>query len=261
MKKYFLFAAVALVALSSCKKDRENDRETKEFKGEVKTFQHGRAWTWYETDRQKKPLRMGIAIDNAAMASLDRGTDGDGDHHNHANSISLKLPQQADGTPFQHVMLEWNPAGHPPLGVYTKAHFDFHFYMTSEAERMAIPVYEQAQEKFDNFPFDYMPQDYVPIPGGVPQMGTHWVNKFAPELGGGDVFTETFLYGSYNGEVTFYEPMITEAFLLANPTFQRSIPVPAKFKKAGWYPTTMRLARESGATHIILENFVQRTAQ
>jgi hypothetical protein len=55
--------------------------------------------------------------------------------------------------------------------------------------------------------------------------------------------------------------MITEAFMLDNPAFQRNIPVPAKFQKAGWYPTTMRLSKADGATHVILENFVYRTAQ
>jgi hypothetical protein len=204
MKKFFLFAAVAMVALSSCKKDPENDRGSQVFKGEVKTFQHGKAWTWYERDRNK-PMRISIAIDDAAMESLDRGSEG-GDHHSHDNAVSLKLPPQANSTPFDHVLLEWNPTGHPPLGVYTKAHFDFHFYMTSEAERMAIPVYEQAQEKFDNFPFQYMPQDYVPIPGGVPQMGTHWVNRFSPELGGGNVLPRAFFMALTMARLHFTNP-------------------------------------------------------
>lgn len=258
MKKVFFFASVALLALSSCKKDPVEKSNTT-FKGEVKTFQHGKAWTWYEVDGNNKPLRIAIAIDDAAMNSLDRG-DGEGGEHNHSNSISMKLHSRAEGTPFNHVMLEWNPQGHPPMNIYTKPHFDFHFYTTNEAQRLAIPVYEQAQEKFDNFPFDYMPANYVPIPGGVPQMGTHWVDRTAPELAPGGTFTQTFLYGSYNGDVTFYEPMITEDFLKQNATFQRDIPVPARFKKAGWYPTTMRVAKADGTTHVIIENFVHRQA-
>lgn len=256
MKKVLLFAAVGLFALSSCKKD--NDEKETVYKGEVKTFQQGKAWTWYEEDISGKPLRIAIAIDDAAMNTLDRETTGG---HNHANSISMKLPAKAGATPFNHVMLDWNPAGHPPMNIYTKPHFDFHFYTTTEAERLAIPVYEEAQEKFDNFPFEYMPAGYIPIPGGVPQMGTHWVDQTSPELQPGGTFTQTFLYGSYDGEVNFYEPMITEEFLLANPTFQRDLPVPAKFSHAGWYPTKMRVEKKNGVTNVIIENFVQRSAE
>ena len=255
MKKILFFASVAMIALSSCKK--EKPKETI-FKGEEKTFQHGKAWTWFEVDENNKPLRIAIAIDDAAMNSLDRET-GEGEH-NHSNSISLKLPSVAQGTPFNHVMLDWNPAGHPPMNIYTKPHFDFHFYTTTEAQRLAIPIYEEAQEKFDNLPLAYMPAGYIPIPGGVPQMGTHWVDQNAPELQPGGEFTQTFLYGSYDGNVTFYEPMITEEFLLENPGFQRDIPAQPKFKTAGWYPTKMRIEKKAGVTNVIIENFVQRQA-
>jgi hypothetical protein len=259
MKKIFLFASVAVVAFSSCKKDADKEEKERSYKGEAKAFQHGSAWTWYEVDKTNKPLRIAIAIDDAAMASLDRGHGGDGGH-NHANAVSLKLPAQANSTPFDHVLLEWNPIGHPPAGVYTKAHFDFHFYTTSEADRLAIPLYEQAKSKFDNFPAaGYLPANYVAIPEGVPQMGKHWVDVTSGEFTPAG-FTQTFLYGSYDGKVTFYEPMITEEFLLDNPTFERSIPVPEKFAKQGWYPTKMRVSKANGATNIIIENFVQRQA-
>jgi hypothetical protein len=257
MKKIFLFASVALLALGSCRKD--TDKGAKIFNGEVKTFQHGKAWTWYEVDDKDKPVRIAISIDDAAMNSLDAGQGNEGGHQ-HQNSLSLNLHAKAGSTtPFRHVMLDWNPAGHPP-GFYLKPHFDFHFYTTTEAERLAIPAYEQAPEKFDNVPgTDYMPVNYVGIPEGVPQMGKHWVDVTSSEFTPAG-FNQTFLYGSYNGKVIFYEPMITEQFIKDNPTFERSIPLPAKFQQVGWYPTKMRIAKQNGATHIIIENFVQKTA-
>jgi hypothetical protein len=256
MKKVLFFAAISVLAFSSCKK--EDDKKDNVFKGAVKTFQQGKAWTWYEEDQNGKPLRIAIAIDDAAMNSLDRQTGGG---HNHANSISMQLPLKASATPFEHVMLDWNPAGHPPDNVYTKAHFDFHFYTTSESERLQIPLYEEAVDEFDNLPAaGYVPANYIAIPEGVPQMGKHWADVTSPEMQPGGTFTQTFLYGTYNGEVTFYEPMITEEFLLANPAFQRDIPVPTKFSEAGWYPTKMRIEKKNGVTNVIIENFVQRQA-
>lgn len=256
MKKVLLFASVALLALSACKKDA--DKKERIFKGETKPFQHGKAWTWYEVDNNNNPLRVAVAIDDEAMNSLDPGTnDGHSDH----NMVSLAFhPKAAAATPFQHALLGWNPQGHEPEGIYDLPHFDFHFYQTTDTERLAIPVYEQAPAKFDNLPAGgYFPANYIRIPGGIPQMGAHWADVTSPELNG-VTFTQTFLFGSYDGKTTFYEPMITEAFIKANPSFERSIPVPAKFQKTGWYPTKMRIEKKPGVTSIILENFERRQA-
>lgn len=256
MRKIFLFASVAALALGSCKKE-VNDKDTT-VNGESKTFQHGKAWTWYQADRNNRPIRIAIAIDEAAMNSLEPAGQGESGHH-HANSLSLALPAEASVTPFKHVMLDWNPDGHPP-DFYLKPHFDFHFYTTTEAERLAIPPYEVAPAKFDNVPpADYLPANYFGVPEGVPQMGKHWVDPSSPEFTPAG-FSQTFLYGTYDGKVTFYEPMITEEFIKNNQAFSRDIPLPSKFQQSGWYPTKMRLAKVAGVTSIILENFVQKQA-
>lgn len=260
MKKIILFAAVSLVAFSSCKKDKDEKKDEKVFKSEVKTFQHGKAWAWYEEDANKNPLRVAIAIDDAAMNSLDTAAPGGPGHHQ-TNALSLKLHSKASGaTPFNHVLLDWNPKGHEPEFIYGKPHFDFHFYIQSEAERVAIPTYTQDSLKFKNAPAPgYLPPTYINPGGGVPQMGAHWIDFTAPELNG-QPFTQTFPMGSYDGKVTFWEPMITEAFIKANPNFERAIPQPTKFQKAGWYPTKMRIEKKDGVTNVLLEGFVQRQA-
>jgi hypothetical protein len=210
MKRIFLLLSAATMLLASCKKDG-NKNEV--FKGPVVKFQHGKAWTWIEVDDHNKPQRIGISIDDEAMNSLDTGATGEGGHH-HVNSLSLQFHPKASVTPFTHALLDWNPHGHEPAGLYDKPHFDFHFYMMPEAERLAIPPYEVDSTGFLNFPAaGYTPPTYVPGPGGVPQMGAHWIDFTTPELNG-QPFTQTFLYGSYNGKVIFYEPMITKAFHL-----------------------------------------------
>lgn len=260
MKKILFFAALSMLALSSCKKDHNDDGENRKvFKGEAQVFQHGKAWSWYEVDDAGNPVRLGIAIDDAAMASLDTSAPGGPGHH-HENSLSLKLPAKAGNTPFQHVLLDWNSKGHEPAGIYDTPHFDFHFYTVPDAERKTIPLYEQDSMKFKNLPAPaYMPPTYIALPGGVPQMGVHWLDVTTPEING-QPFTQTFLFGSYDGKVTFYEPMITEAFIKANPNFERAIPQPAKYQKDGWYPTKMRISKENGTTNVIVEAFVKRQA-
>ena len=260
MKKVFLFLAVAAMGVVSCKKNNDHPQPQKNiFKGPVVAFQHGSAWTWYEVDNKNKPLRLAAAIDSAAMNSLDRSHPEDPGHH-HENMISLLLPSQAkDTVPFLHFGLDWNPHGHEPEGIYDKPHFDFHFYMISVEERMAIPTYEEGQIYFDNYPDPhFMPENYVPIPGGVPQMGAHWVDVTSPELNG-QPFTQTFLMGSYNSKVIFYEPMITEEFIRTHSSYQRAVPRPDKVEVDGYYPTKMRLETTSdGTVNIILEEFEYR---
>jgi hypothetical protein len=257
MKKFFLLAIAAGTLFTACKKN--NETKEKVFKGAVEKFQHGKAWTWYEVDDNDNPVRLAISIDDSAMASLDRTVPGSGGH-THANMLSLKFHPKVAATPFMHVGLDWNPFGHEPEPIYGKAHFDFHFYMMSEADRMAIPPYEVDSLKFKNAPAPaYFPPTYINPGGGVPQMGAHWIDFTSPELNGAP-FAQTFIYGSYNGKVNFYEPMITETFIKANPAFERTIPQPAKFQKTGYYPTKMRIAKANGVTNVILEGFILRQA-
>lgn len=79
---------------------------------------------------------------------------------------------------------------------------------------MAIPPYSpQTFSLFDNYPRPgFIPPEYIPAPDGVPQMGKHWLDVMSPEFAG-QTFTKTFVYGSYNGAVIFYEPMVTKAYI------------------------------------------------
>ena len=256
MKKILITMSAAMILLASCKKDDHNSGGI--FKGPVKNFQQGKATTWVQLDKNGKPEKLAITIDAAAMNSLDPGSDAPGEDE--MNSVSIPFPNKAGVTPFTHALIDWNPHGHEPAGIYDQPHFDFHFYMESEAEHLTIPLYQQDSSKFLNYPApEYLPANYFNAGGGVPQMGCHWIDVTSPELHG-QLFTQTFLYGSYNGNVTFYEPMITKAFIDANSSFERQIPVPSKFKIAGYYPTKMTLSTIQGAVTVTLENFVYRQA-
>jgi hypothetical protein len=255
MKKIILPMLLAAAVFTSCKKD---DVKEKMFVGPKQNFQGGKAWTWYEVDDNDRPVRVAIAINDAAMNSLE--TDGSNDGgHNHENDVVLKFHPKASSTIFNHVGLGWNPHGHEPEPIYGLPHFDFHFYEISSETVAAIPPYEVDSSKFKNWPApDYFPPTYFNPGGGVTQMGCHWVDFTSPELNG-QAFTQTFIYGSYDGKVTFYEPMITEAFIKANPSFERAIPQPTKFQKTGYYPTKLRIVKANAVTNITLEGFVYKT--
>ncbi|WP_247237814.1 DUF5602 domain-containing protein [Telluribacter sp. SYSU D00476] len=234
--------------VSSCTpKDEVKAADT--YYGSEVSVGNGTARTFLKVDNAGNPVSVGVKLTEAALQNLPDG-------HNHrvqhteAPSFPLPLPQQKLRTPFDHVTLDWNPVGHPPENVYDKPHFDIHFYMMSEQERMAIGPEDPKIEELPEA--RYMPETYVPIPGGVPQMGKHWVDPASMQ----QPFTHTFLYGTYNGRVTFYEPMVTLSHLQSKTKSVSPIAQPRAFHKTGlYYPSTYRIeySEQEKAYFIILD--------
>ena len=252
MKKIFLMLAVSTV-LFACKKETEKE---KTFKGATVQVHDGKAWSTFSVKDDGTPDQLAIVVDDAALNSLPEG--GESGHH-HDNNLAVPLhPKALKSTPFQFIGLDWNPAGHDPQNVYTLPHFDFHFYMMPHAEVEAMVDMSKVMIQPGA---EYLPANYV-AGHPVPKMGLHWIDITSPELNPDNpvTFTQTMILGSYNGQVNFYEPMITSAFLRSTNTFERSIPQPAKVHVTGYYPTKMRIAKKGGETAVILEGFVLRQA-
>lgn len=204
------------------------------FKGKSQPIGDGFGWTWVTSDADGRVTSMGITLTETALQSLP--TEG-GHGCCDGPQWTLPLPTGTSTGPVKHVVLNWNPQGHPPEPIYTVPHFDFHFYTITEAERQTIKHSDDAGAVGTlPPPLEQLPPDYIQAPGVVGAMGCHWVDAKAPELNG-KPFTATFLYGSYDGKVTFIEPMITKAvletkinrtFLLkrpAKPADDRFVPV------------------------------------
>jgi Domain of unknown function (DUF5602) len=258
MKKIWMFSLAVTMLAVSCTKDK-GQNQAGVFKGPEVAMHHGKAWTFAQLSSDGKPERIGVTIDNDALNSVPIGHDnGGGGGHTHDDNVVLKFHEKANSILFKHVWLNWNPAGHPPANVYTKPHFDIHYYTTTNEERAAYV--EPAKLNADPAA-GYLPPLHVGA-DPVPTMGKHWVDVTSPELNPNNPqpFTQTFIYGSYDSKVVFYEPMITLDFLKATNNFERSIPQPAKFQKTGYYPTKMRVQKQGNAVSIILEDFVYRTA-
>jgi hypothetical protein len=256
MKK-ILFFALAAIAFTSCKKDGLDERKGI-YKGPAVNIHAGKAWTWIQIDKNGNPEKLAVTLTDAVLNSVPVGGEGNGHGHGEETTWTLKFHQRATVTPFNHLNVGWNTNGHEPFQFYGKPHFDFHFYMMTPQQVDAIPPYEVDSMKFKNWPASaYFPSTYFNAGGGVPKMGAHWVDLTSGEFNGHQ-FTQTFIYGSFDGKVTFYEPMITLDFLKNNSDFQRSIPQPAKVQKTGWYPTKLKIVKHDEVTDVILDGFVFR---
>jgi hypothetical protein len=248
--------AVGVSTLFSCKKP-ENLAGT--FNGESAKMGNGTVNSWVTADNFGKPKAIGFTLNAAALAGLD--TSGSGHASGSHNIIELNMPEETFRVVFNQIVINWNPKGHIPIGVYNVPHFDFHFYSGSYAERKAIPVYEADSLKFKNLPSaDYFPAKYFNPGGGDPEMGTHSISMDAGEING-KAFDETFVYGSYNGKINFIEPMITLSYFKSMVNFSRSIPRPNKVAVSGYYPKTLRVKMDGENYTLSLEDMEYRSAE
>lgn len=208
------------------------------------------------------PTELGVALSEAAVDGLPPdGAEGGVTMPDGHSTFPMPLGLPADNpTPFVHVMVDWNPAGHEPPGVYNLPHFDFHFYTVGPEFVMAIdPTDPEFMAKAENAPpASQIPAGYV-IPEGllpVPFMGTHWVDPNSPELRveNPETFTHTFIYGSWDGALTFAEPMITVDFLRSREPVSQPVAVAEAYDPAGYYPTSYSIGfdEQSGEYRVAL---------
>lgn len=175
----------------------------------------------YLVQAEDGSVELGVAISEEAVGSLpEPGAPGAVIMPDGLSTFAFELAlPEPNPTPYRHVLLDWNPGGHEPPGLYDLPHFDFHFYLIESEARLAIdPRDPTFAEKAARYPEPALiPQGYfAPEPAAVPAMGVHWLDPASPELNG-EMFSRTFLYGSWDGEVIFAEPMITIAYLETKP--------------------------------------------
>lgn len=216
---------------------------------------NGTARAFVEVNDTGEPTAIGVAISESALEGLPSG-------HGHHETV-LELPATA-GLPFRHVTIDWNPAGHEPPGIYDRPHFDIHFYTIPDQQRRSIvpelPDYADRGARLPDAP--YRPDGYVPAPdGAVPMMGLHWVDPTSRELNG-QTFTETLIYGSWDGRMIFIEPMLTRDWLLTRPQLRKPLPETDRVDTEGYWPThwAVRYDVERGEYRIALDGMVRREA-
>lgn len=228
------------------------------FYGPAVQFGKGHVRSWINISHEDKPLAIGLEFTEGVLQQEHTHEGGDA----HGHEVLLRLHQKAMGlTPFDHLTMGYMAEGHPPPGIYSIPHFDFHFYKMPLAERLAIPSYPEAVAAFENNPpAGYIPPAYVKSPAGEAKMGAHWMDVLSPEFNG-QVFTHTFVYGSYDGKVNFLEPMASLAFLKEGTTVQKAIRQPQFFDPTNtYYPTRYSIWKDEKMDrhYIALDQMVWR---
>ncbi|MDT8392673.1 MAG: DUF5602 domain-containing protein [Bacteroidales bacterium] len=237
-KTGFMIFLSLIIGITSCKKDDPTENiensalksnSEKTFYGPAVPLGNGIAQAWVSEDRQGNPLAIGIKLSEKALENLP----------DEMSMHVLQFPHQASTNFYTHATVDWNPGGHEPPGTYDLPHFDFHFYTISEEERMMIGP--PGAPEFTIAPASqYIPLNHIMIPGGIPQMGSHWIDLTSPEFNGQD-FSRTFIWGSWDGSFIFWEPMITLDYFMSMPDETIPIPQPQAYQNDGWYASDYQI--------------------
>ena len=228
-----LMSAVAIFSLVPITTTAQTAGST--YKGQSVRVGKGSAHAFVRTDTSGKPSAIGVALTEGALEGLPLPAKGGVPY------VPFALPMPRDGprTVVDHVVINWEPAGHPPPKVYDVPHFDFHFYLVGSKDQQRVRFKSDADsgDPSQQPAADLLPTGYIVPPGtAVPQMGVHAINPAAPEFNG-QAFTATFIYGYHDKQLTFLEPMAALAFLKTKPTFSAPVVRPSKYPKPGGYPS------------------------
>jgi hypothetical protein len=160
----------------------------------------------------------------------------------------LTFPEKAPRTGFDHILVDWHPLGHPPKGIYTVPHFDFHFYVIDQKSQLGIHYkHPETPDIADvTMPAPALIPDGYFIPPGtqVNRMGVHAVPKAAPELHG-KPFANTVIYGYSHGMLTFLEGMTSIDYLKTRPSTTQVVSTPAQYSLPGYYPRSYSLTYDA----------------
>ncbi len=249
----FLVMGSALV-LSSCQKDRilddvkgptKSDKDNT-YKGPQVQVGNGQANTFVTISHSGVPKEIGVVFTEGALSGLPTTT----------TTYPLEFHHKAlEVTLFNHVALGWSPTGHglPPSG-QMGPHMDVRFFMMTQEERLAIPA--PPAPGFDVAPPPgYLPANYA-LNAAVAQIGRHWGENI---FTAGTIVNHTMILGTWNGQLTFINPIVTLTTLASGAHYSVAYPQQPYFAKHGYYPTRYNIYKDDKGKHYVtLSDFVWR---
>ncbi len=283
------FLSVAFLVLFAFASSNNSSETTSDrMYGGIAEIGNGKIETYAEVDPEGVPQSIGVLFSKGSLENLPTDI-SDGNRCADLNSDEvidketeclmwhervIPLPSDVsrrDDMPFKWVLLNYNPHGHMPDGVWNVPHFDIHFYMESiekvfslmpgpcGPEKMRCDQYETAIKPV---PANYIHADYQDVGAAAPAMGNHLVDPTGPEFSG-EPFTRSWIYGANDGRVTFWEEMIAVDYMMSKPNKCHDIKTPPAVDKSGYYPTTVCTVYnpEDESVAVSVEKFVYRNAE
>jgi hypothetical protein len=248
---------------------------------------NGTVASYAELDESGAPKAIGVLFSAGALDGLpttpsdghrcfDTNNDGVIDlatecsaWHERVLPVPSEASRRAD-VPFKWALLNWNPQGHVPVGVFDKPHFDVHFYIEPIENIFALERGTCGPElvRCDQFalarkpvPGNYVPPNFLELGIVAPAMGNHLVDPTTHEFHG-EPFKRHWIYGIYDGRVIFYEEMVARSYMMSKADVCFPIQSPEAVALTGYYPTRscIRYAPGKDEYTVSMEDFVLRKA-
>ena len=255
------------------------------FLGTPSNLGNGTVASYAEFDKSGAPSAIGVLFSASSLNELPT-TPSDGHRCFDANNDGvidtatecsawhervLPVPSEASrrpDVPFKWALLNWNPKGHIPTGVFDKPHFDVHFYIEPIENIFALQRGTCGVEflRCDQFalarkpvPRNYVPPNFQDLGVAAPAMGNHLLDPTTHEFHG-EPFTRHWIYGVYDGRVIFYEEMLARSYMLSKPDACFPIQSPDAVGLTGYYPTRscIRYTPAKDEYTVSMEDFVLR---
>ena len=248
---------------------------------------NGTVASYAEFDNAGAPKAIGVVFSAGALNELpatpsdghrcfDANNDGVIDNATECSAWHervLPIPSEASrrpDVPFKWALLNWNPKGHIPKGVFDKAHLDVHFYIEPIENIFALERGTCGLEflRCDQFalaskpvPGNYVPANFKDMGAAAPAMGNHLLDPTTHEFHG-EAFTRHWIYGVYDGRVIFWEEMLALSYMLSKPDVCFPIKTPDAVALTGYYPTRscIRYTPAKDEYTVSMEDFVLRQA-
>jgi len=285
MKLQHTAIALALLAAALNVQAHEDEESPVKFKpgmryGDSASMGNGRFTAYTKISPKGKPEAVGVEFHESTLQNLPHHPLNDGktcldlnrddqidDHDECVGGHSRTLYFDPNPSQFKSITINWEAHGHVPAQVYDRPHFDFHFYTIPDTERLAVITGDcpgltncaiEAKAKNPVAP-QYVHRDMFNTNLVYAHMGNHYADATAPEFNGG-TFTNTFILGTFDGRITFYEPMMSKDYLDSKPDDCLPVKQPAAVQTDGWYPTQYctRYNEKNKTYRISFESFTYR---
>ena len=255
--------------------------------GTPSSLGNGTVASYAEFDKSGAPKAIGVVFSAGALDALpaapsdghrcfDANNDGVIDLATECSGWHervLPVPSEASrrtDVPFKWALLNWNPRGHIPPGVFDTPHFDVHFYIEPIENIFAIQRGTCGLEmvRCDQFalaskpvPSNYVPPNFQDLGIVAPAMGNHLCDP-TDHVFHGEKFKRHWIYGAYDGRVIFYEEMVDRGYMLSKPDACFPIQSPDAVALTGYYPTRscVRYTPAKDEYTVSMEDFVLRKA-
>ncbi len=290
---FLRFSLVALTALNfqGCRPERSGENLV--VRGKAVELGQGSVQSYAELRPDGGLAAIGVAVKERSLERLPSSmklvlegvgncsdVDGDGEFDardecviNHALDVPLPKELERDvHQPVQWVSLTWYPQGHNRPGVYNLAHFDLRLHLMSREASQGIGsgacgmmiACEDFERATMPVPEPYLPEDYVDVGAALPGLGNHLVDSTLPGFGEPiQDLTQAFVYGAYDGHLTFWQVLATHSYLEQKPSECAPIKQPREWEISGFYPTQRCVRWVPGRREytVTLEGFTYRAAK